>query len=105
MSGQNPRTRRRVAASNRARLAAGDPELSDHARQRAAELGFHEVEVYACIANPETVYPGAPSHGPGRLVYRRGGCACVIAEASRVVVTVLLTLQRDWVHGVDTRAS
>lgn len=96
---------RRSLALARAREAAGGVQLVEHAMRRAAELGFHETDVLACIARPETTYGGHPQYGPGRRVYRRGSCACVVDETLGLVVTVLLNMGRQWAHGVDTRTS
>jgi hypothetical protein len=79
--------------------------LTAHAMNRAAELGFHETEVLSCVIKPETVYPGGPGHPPGRAIYRRGQCACVVHEPSRKVITVLLNVPREWEHGIDRRTT
>lgn len=97
------RERRRARALGRVRASSGGMSLSHHARMRAAELGFHETEVLGCIARPETMYPGGPEHPPGRVIYRRGSCACVVDPVERSVVTVLLNTRRAWTHGVDSR--
>jgi hypothetical protein len=101
----HPRALRRALAMDRVRETAGGVQLLEHAKRRAAELGFHETDVLACIARPETTYGGHPQYGPGRRVYRRGSCACVVDETLGVVVTVLLNIGRQWTHGVDTRSS
>ena len=105
MASGNRRALRRAIALARVRETAGGVQLLEHAMRRAAELGFHETEILACIARPETTYGGDPRYGPGRRVYRRGSCACVVDEALGVVVTVLLNIGRPWTHGVDTRSS
>jgi hypothetical protein len=99
------RDERRALALGRIRESAGGLVLTQHAKERAAELGFHETEVLSCIAKPETVFPGGPKHPSGRLIYRRGRCACVVHLASRRVLTVLLNVPREWTHGTDTLQS
>lgn len=103
-SGNSPRQRRQRVALERARAAAG-VMLSPHAQHRAIELGFHETEVLECVRRPEQTYSAPPSHGPGRRVFQRADCACVVDMERSVVVTVLLRHPGEWIHGQDTRRS
>jgi hypothetical protein len=66
MSNGNRRAQRRALAMDRVRESAGGVQLLEHAKRRAAELDFHETDVLACIARPETTYGGHPQYGPGQ---------------------------------------
>lgn len=101
----NPQaTRRRERALNRARARAGWAYLSEHAVDRARELGFHETEVLECIAAPENTYPCHPAHGRSRRIFQRGACCCVVDTTTQTVITVLIRTSEEWVHGHHTKA-
>ena len=85
--------------------AAGGLVVSSHARHRASELGFTLAEVEACVASPDQSYPSHIRYGAHRRVYQRGDLAVVVAEDTRVVVTVLLRRVDRWEHGRDRRAA
>ena len=96
------RAQRQWRALERARDSSG-VHLSGHAQQRAAEFGFHETEVLACVARPEQTYTCPARYGPARRMFQRGDCACVVDELNGEVVTVLLRIADSWKHGVDDR--
>ena len=98
----NPRTRRQARALQRLQLRTG-ARLSDHASERAEELGFSLAEVLECIASPEQTYVSGPRYGPDRRVYQRRQVAVVVHEPTRVAITVLLRQSEHWVHGQHSR--
>lgn len=101
----NKRIQRQARALARARERAGRAYLTEHAVARARELGFHETEVLACVANPENTYPSHPRYGANQRTFQRGQCCAIVESATNTVITVLLRTPRDWVHGRDTRAT
>jgi hypothetical protein len=78
--------------------------LTLHAGERADELGFTVEEVARCVRQPEQSYTCHGRYGQGRRTYQRDEMAVVLDERRRLVVTVLLRRQDEWVHGTDTRA-
>ena len=98
----SPKDARRERALQRLRSQVS-VTLSPHARIRARELAFHEVEVLACVAAPQQTYGGGPAHPDGRRIYQRGDCTAVVDESSRTVITVLLRSPHPWTHGVHDR--
>ena len=101
-SATNRRELRRQRAILRAQRRA-NVTLSHHALKRAAELGFHALDVFECVENPEQTYCCHPKYGPNRIMFQRRDCACVVDGVSAVVVTVLLRRSAPWVHGLDAR--
>jgi len=89
-------------------LSAARLRLSRHARDRAHELGATGRDIALCVTRSEQSYPQHPRYagaeGGSRRVYQRDGLAVVVDESNRVVVTVLLRRQQQWVHGVDRYA-
>lgn len=59
--------------------------LTDHAQQRREEMGIGTKEIKHALRNPDTVYPGAPGHPPGRLCYQRGRLVVIVSEEGQVV--------------------
>ena len=99
---QSPRARRQARALARLERVA-QVAVSDHARERAVELGFSLDDLLWCVARPEQSYPCAGVEGRGRRINQRGDLAVVVDEPSHRVVTVLLRTPELWVHGRDTR--
>jgi len=80
--------------------------LCNHARKAAAERGVTVREVLSVVADHDVRYT-AYDYGPGRFVYNRGELSIVVAEASRVVITVLWHNLDQWTSAQfrDHRAS
>lgn len=80
--------------------------LTDHARQRAGEMGVALADVVATVETPELVYP-APSAYRGCRVAVRGRLAVPFDPDVRTVITVMPNVAPDggepFVRGRDDR--
>jgi len=64
-------------------------ELSDHARERAEERHFTEVEVLEAVNRPETTYPCLHPDYKGAWMHRRGRCCVVVNRETGTIITIL----------------
>lgn len=63
--------------------------LSPHAKLRRKQMHVTEHQIEAAIADPDSVYPGAPQHRKARTCYQRGPIVVVVCDRTQQVVTVL----------------
>lgn len=71
--------------------------LTDHAKERAAELGISLQQIMDVLERPEVTYEQA-SYGDGEAIYQREGIALGVNTVTKAVKTVLLRRVETWDH-------
>jgi len=63
--------------------------VSEHAQQRAIEMGLSTKDLKRAVQHPDTRYPGSKRHANGATCYQRGNIVVVANDETHVIITVL----------------